>query len=274
MPHPYASIGFLSAYAWNRFADAVPLMIRAVELDPDSPVYPPNLMFLYLDLDDEVRARAIISQAAQRWPDDQEIQLSLAVADLYRRDNAGASGHAERSLALYPRDQAALRILRNADLQSGNFDQALARYRQAYPGLFAPDVPHIDLSNYEVAVDLALVLQRHGDSARANVLLDAAERAIGKLPRLGQYGFWVEDVQIHALRGNKQKALAALREAEKAGWRAGWRYFRDFDPGLASIRDEPEFKAVFTDIERDMASQRAELAARPKDAPLNLGIVD
>ena len=26
--------------------------------------------------------------------------------------------------------------------------------------------------------------------------------------------------------------------------------------------------------ERDMASQRAELAARPKDAPLNLGTVD
>ena len=34
--------------------------------------------------------------------------------------------------------------------------------------------------------------------------------------------------------------------------------------------DEPEFKAVFADIERDMAQQRARLAARPKDAPLDL----
>ena len=77
-------------------------------------------------------------------------------------------------------------------------------------------------------------------------------------------------MQIHALRGDKVKALAALREAATAGWRSDWRYYRDFDPNLASIRDEPEFKAVFADIERDMARQRAELAARPKDAPLEL----
>jgi hypothetical protein len=57
-----------------------------------------------------------------------------------------------------------------------------------------------------------------------------------------------------------------------SSWRGPtWRYCRDFDPALASIRNEPEFKAVFADIERDMARQRAELAARPKDAPLNLG---
>ena len=79
------------------------------------------------------------------------------------------------------------------------------------------------------------------------------------------------DVQIHALRGEKTKALAALREAEQAGWRGPWwRYYRDFEPNLASIRNEPEFKAIFADIERDMAQQRARLAARPKDAPLEL----
>ena len=70
--------------------------------------------------------------------------------------------------------------------------------------------------------------------------------------------------------GETAKALAKLREAEQAGWRGRWRYHRDFDPNLASIRNEPEFKAVFADIERDMAQQRARLAARPKDAPLEL----
>ena len=34
--------------------------------------------------------------------------------------------------------------------------------------------------------------------------------------------------------------------------------------------DGREFKAVFADIEGDMAQQRARLAARPKDAPLEL----
>ena len=74
---------------------------------------------------------------------------------------------------------------------------------------------------------------------------------------MGAFGYGFTDVQIHALRGQKAQALAALREAERAGWRGAWRYYRDFDPNLASIRNEPEFKAVFADIERDMAQQRA-----------------
>ena len=80
-------------------------------------------------------------------------------------------------------------------------------------------------------------------------------------------------MQIHALRGERAQALAALRAAERAGWRYRWRYYRDFDANLASIRNEPEFKATFADIERDMAAQRARLAARPKDAPLDLAAV-
>jgi hypothetical protein len=91
------------------------------------------------------------------------------------------------------------------------------------------------------------------------------------MPRLGILGYGIADVQILALRGQTAKALKALREAEQAGWRLSWRYYRDFEPNLASIRSEPEFKAVFAEIERDMARQRAALAARPKDAPVDLG---
>ena len=99
-----------------------------------------------------------------------------------------------------------------------------------------------------------------------------AARSEVRLPRLGRGGYGIADVQIHALRGDKGKALAALREAERAGWRGGvWRFHRDFDPDLASIRNAPEFQAVFADIERDTAQQRARLAARRKDAPLDLG---
>jgi len=36
-------------------------------------------------------------------------------------------------------------------------------------------------------------------------------------------------------------------------------------PSFDSIRDEPEFKAIVADIERDMARQRAELEQRPQE---------
>jgi hypothetical protein len=80
----------------------------------------------------------------------------------------------------------------------------------------------------------------------------------------------VADVAILSLRRNTAEALAKLREAEQEGCRCLLRYYRAFDSNLASIRNEPEFKAVFDDIERDVAEQRARLAARPKDAPLDL----
>ncbi len=267
MPGPYASLAYQMAYALNRFADAVPLMQKAVELDPGGPGQLVSLADLYLDLGDESRSFSTIEQAARRLPDDWSIQAWLAVIDLFRRDHAGTVRHAERSLALYPRNPVALVILRDAHLQNGRYEDALARYKKAYPELFVQGAPRLHRLNYGVAVDLAVVLQKRGDTARGRVLLDSAAQAIGKLPRLGNQGYGLRDVQIHALRGDKAKALTALREAEKAGWRSSWRYARDFDPALASIRSEPEFKAVFTDIERDMARQRAELAGRHKGAP-------
>jgi hypothetical protein len=93
---------------------------------------------------------------------------------------------------------------------------------------------------------------------------------MAKLPLLGSRGYAPYDARVLALRGRKQEALTALRAAERAGWRSDWRIYRDLDPAFDSIRDDPEFKAIFADIERDMARQRAELAARPKDAPLDL----
>jgi hypothetical protein len=165
-------------------------------------------------------------------------------------------------------------ILRDIDLRAGRYEATLARYETAHPELFV-EGGRVDGSNYWIAIDVALVAERSGKRDLASALLEGAVRAIQAIPRLGVRGYWISDVQIHALRGERAEALAALREAEQAGWRGpGWRYHRDFDLSLASIRDEPEFKAVFADIERDMARQRAELAARPKDAPLDLGATD
>ena len=85
---------------------------------------------------------------------------------------------------------------------------------------------------------------------------------------MSQFGYSFSDAEIQSLRGRRAEALVQLRQAQQQGRRAGWRYHRDFDPNVASIRNEPEFMAVFADIERDMVRQRGRLAARPKDAPL------
>jgi tetratricopeptide (TPR) repeat protein len=177
---------------------------------------------------------------------------------------------AAKALEIYPRNSFALALLRNADLQAGEYSRARARYAQAYPELLAAGAPKIDETNYGAAIDLALVLQKTGELERAALLLDGSEGFLRTIPRMGWLGYGIADAQIHALRGQKKEALAALREAENDGWRYLWRFHRDHDPNLAFVRDDPQFKAIFADIERDMAAQRARLGARPRNAPPDL----
>jgi tetratricopeptide (TPR) repeat protein len=268
MPAAYDGLANLLAYALNRFADAVPIGQTAAELDRGAPYPSITLAQLYFDLGDDQKFFEAIAQAEKRWPGDSGVQINVALAATYRGDSAAAVRHAQQALALYERNGGALHILRNADLQGRRYDDAIARYEEAYPELFSANTAQVNDSNYWIAIDLSLPLQMRGDRERARLLLDGAERAISAISRLGTFGYGTSDVEILALRGEYAKALRALREAERAGWRGGWRYERTFNPNLASIRGDPEFKAVFADIERDMAQQRAHLASRPKDAPL------
>jgi TolB-like protein/Tfp pilus assembly protein PilF len=274
--HPSSAVGmldlaFLTAYARNRFPDAVSLLERASALDPDSPRQPSLLAWIHLDLNKIGSADSLCSTLLSRWPDSYEANAAALPLATVRQVDAAAIRYATKLLIDDPRESLAMGILRNTDLRRGQTDAARKRYLTAFPELFAPTVPQLVWGNYSAAVDLAAVLQRAGEIDRAAALLDAGETYVQKRSRLGSFGFGITDVQIYALRGDKSKAVAALREAERAGWRGPlWRYYRDIDPNLDSIRSEREFKAIFADIERDMARQRAALAARPKDAPLDL----
>jgi TolB-like protein/Flp pilus assembly protein TadD len=269
-PAPFVYLAMMNALSLNRFAAAVPLARKSIELDPSSTNPRSLLAALYFDLGDDARFTELTLQASKRWPDDSWINFQSALVYLLRKDPAAAIRHAQRAYEQAPTYREALAILANADVQNGRYDAALERYQKAFPELFVQSGPRFDGSNYGAAIDLALIARQQGDGKRMGELLDGAERVIRKQRRLGN-GYGVSDVQILAVRGERNSALKKLREAEQAGWRVLWRYYRDFDPALASIRNEPEFKAIFADIERDMARQRAALAARPKDAPLDLG---
>jgi hypothetical protein len=70
---------------------------------------------------------------------------------------------------------------------------------------------------------------------------------------------------IYALQGEKQKALAALRQAVDEGWRLSWWYYLELDPNLESIREEPEFRAIVAEIEADMAEQLERVRQMERD---------
>jgi tetratricopeptide (TPR) repeat protein len=270
MPHPYDGLAALAAYAGNDFAAAVPLAEKAEALDPDNPQKAVVRMALYWEIGDDATFDRALRQAVRRWPNDSLVGVWLAARDLQRRDWDGASKNARRVLELSPRDEAGLAMLGIVDFRQGQYAAAAERYRQAYPELFATPAPEIDDENVFMVMNVVPILQALGEHDRANVLLDGVEAALRKKPQLGNSGYAPSDAEVLALRGRKREALEALRTDQQAGWRIIWPWYRDVDATFDSIRAEPEFKAIFADIERDMARQRAELAKRPKDAPLDL----
>jgi TolB-like protein/Tfp pilus assembly protein PilF len=244
-PLPHQLLATFEAYARNRFASAVTLMEKAVELDPGHAYQLGSLVQLYLDLEDDARAKDRLDDALRRWPDRTNLNILAANSALYQGDEETAIRYVEKTLETSPTHGPAIYHLSRVDFERKDFAAARARYAFHYPELLAPEPPDIGPWDMGTAITLAAILLRTNETERARVLLDRAERAIGKRPRLGEHGYGIHDVRIHALRGDKARALAALRAAVKEGWRGPfWRMQLLYGFSLDSLRSEPEFKAA------------------------------
>ena len=252
-PLPQLGIGYLQGYVLGRPGEGAASARLALMADPEHLGVRRGLADLYLDLGDDERAAQLLDALPGGTPS----TTADAYLRLFRGEPAAAPAAALRATGREPRDWRAVVLLRDSALDADDAQAARAIYERNFPELLA-EPPALDASNYRAAVDLALVLHETGENERAAELLRRAEAWVLASPRLGRFGYGLADVQIRLLRGQQSEALQLLREAERAGWRGPyWRYHRDFDPVLAPIRDHPESKAVFADIERDMALQRA-----------------
>ena len=270
VPSPYARLAQTYATAYGRLDEAVRWQQKLIELDPDNPAFRAELAACYLDLGELGAARRWLDSAMKDGIRDSETAETATLWHLYRGEDAQALDFARRTFELSPRHGLGLQLLRNVDLAARDPQRARERYAQVIPELLGADSPSIDGTNFLFAIDLSLVLKQTGESKRADELLQGSLHFARSLPRMGFLGSNMAYVEILALLGQKAAALGALRELAGSGYAEAWRYYRDFDPNLASIRNEPEFRAAFADIERKMARQRAELAARPKNASLDL----
>ena len=271
VPSSYLLVGSVYAHAIGRLDQAVPWFERAARIDSGNPAYSLALAGSNVDLGNLVEARRWLEDATRHGAEYNDVATVNALMHLYAGELSQAEQISQKVLESDPRNPHALNTLRIVGLRTRRRADALGFYAKGFPELAISDPPVIDGSNYRSAVDFAGLLLETGADDRATQLLDGSERMLGSLQRMGWEGYGILDVQIHALRGEKGRALRALQQASSAGWRGfAWRYYRDFEPTLVSIREEPEFQTIFADIERDLARQRAVLASRPKDEPLDL----
>jgi tetratricopeptide (TPR) repeat protein len=246
--------------AKGRLDEAVRWLRKGASIDPGSPIMAAYLSWFFLDLGDLDRAEYWIERAIELAPESFIPNVVMQLFQLYRGDPSAALEYARKASDTehyWDYQYASFEPVRIHEMREGRYLEARAAYEKIAPELLNDDFPKIGDRNYRAAIDLALISSEIGEQERADRLLESTLQYIQRIPRLGNWGYEVADVQIYALQGDKQKALSALQQAIDEGWRSSWWYYLKYDPTLESLHDEPEYQAMVAEIEADMAEQLA-----------------
>ncbi|MCH7981162.1 MAG: winged helix-turn-helix domain-containing protein [Proteobacteria bacterium] len=259
--YAYSRIARLYAFAKGRFDLAIPWLRRAVSLDQGNPEYCEMLTLIWLNLGDEVRAEEWVDRCLALGEDKFWANYAMLLLEVYRLEGSDIHIHTLRLLELAPSrlDQAlVVRLIVSLPpkmgTQVGPDDEFLAFYNDRYPELFGDELLEVNRFNYAPAILLFRHLLQQGAQERADILAEHTLAFLSSQPRLSFYGHHIADVEIYALQGNHEKALALLRQAIDAGWRNYW-WLAEHNPNLDLIRNEPEFQVMLKEVEADMAAQ-------------------
>ncbi len=254
----------------GRLDDRMVATAQAVEVDPDSPIGFVVAAFTLIDLNDDEQVEELYRQLSTRWPDSIHTKNLSFGLHVYRGENKEAANLANALLESDARGcDFCLAFLRERAIEIGQYADSRNLYLKGYPELFS-DSPDINAGNYWVAIGLAHLSEAAGENEFSDRLLDGALEVVQELPRLGDSGTWIGPARIYALQGRTEEALAEMRKSIDMGWRSSWRVYFDLDGTLASLHDEPEWKAMRAEIEADMATQLARVHAMQASGELVL----
>ena len=155
--------------------------------------------------------------------------------------------------------QFQLSLIAGFAMLAGDFDKA-RKYAELRDPDFSVDAdPEVDADSVADVIRYAFILQNHGENKRANALLEKALDVVRTLPRVGLYGHGIRDVQILALQGKTREAMDAFRDAIDEGFRGtvasnGWPLA--LDPYLVSLRGQPGFEAMVSELDDAVARMR------------------
>ena len=217
---------------------------------------------LYLQLGDDKAAEHCYDELIEAFPN----RGFGWITDLYRfrSQYQEAVDQFEEVANLYPspgvRFSLALDYLNN-----GEADKARPILQGLVPGLYGAEEIIVLPDRIRIPILAAYMLYIDGRVDRANKLFDQALETMQSVHRTRGRGYAVWDVFIHTVRGEKQKAVSALREALDVGWREYW-WSLQF-PIYDSMREEPEWTELMNEIEADIADQRRWFEEH-KDDPL------
>jgi TolB-like protein/Flp pilus assembly protein TadD len=274
-PEGEESIGNQSWLVRGRLDEAVVHYAKAISLDPNGLFFLRSLGFVYLDLGGIAEATHWIQRLRELGPNTFVSNDGMAVLQLALGDESAALESARKAIALAPAYlqpfMDSTRLLRDHELRAGRVSEIRGLYEKCYPELLSRSDPAVSRANYEGAIGLAMVALRTDEPAYADLLLQRSLEVLQQVPRLGAFGYGVADARIYALRGENQKALAALRRAIDERWRGLWWYSLEHDLALEPLHGEPEYQAMIAEIRAEMAQQLARVREMENNGDLKAG---
>ena len=239
------------AVAWGR---------KGMELSTD-PLGGTSMVGAYMEFGDYEKVLDIFSDVTPGHP---MYEYGLGMEKAMQGDFESAAEIVERAIdgVEIPR-QFQLSLIASFAMFAGDFDKA-RKYAELHDPDFAADAdPEVDADNVADLIRYAFILRNQGENKRANALLETSLDVVRTLPRVGLSGHGIRDVQILAIQGKTGEAMAALRDAIDEGFRGtvvsnGWPMA--LDPYLNSLRGQPGFEAMVSELDDDVAQMRQRVA--------------
>ncbi|MDH3902299.1 MAG: tetratricopeptide repeat protein, partial [Xanthomonadales bacterium] len=247
--------------------EAVVWFEKGASLTPQGDVFNAWLALMYLEMQQDDMARAVLDDALNVSPlmVDNDAVLVEELFRIYYSEEVSGLPDGRRFIPriLY----GGLTGLPLRELLGGDFAAALEGYEKRYPDISTLKVP-VDGGNYQAAIYVAFALDRLGERRRALALLDRAESALKGMQRLGIHGYWVADAQIQVIRRDYTGSIERLETAVEEGWRNLWRFYLFHDPILQGLREQPGFQTLVKHVRDGMVAGSSEkLVSRSSQVP-------
>jgi len=253
--------------AAGQMAEGLRLYRKALEVDPNFLNAFNWLGMGYLLLGDNEKAAYWLEEGARRAPD--EFRANSGRAFLYRarRDEQRAVTVAGELQAMVPGNNVSILTL----VSFGYDQEAIDLAETDWPGLGCRGEPSVQRSNVFQAMNLSLAYERVGEDKCAEALLAEILELLQAQTGLGAKAFGFLDVEVYTRLGMIDEALTVLRASVDGGMRAQWMMQVEQSPHMTGLLDNQEFREVQDEVRADLAQQLAivrELEARGELLPL------
>lgn len=258
----------------GRIGEAMQWHHAGTRLDPSNKNRQAQECFLYLNLGDDQTAEACYDSVEQDFPAIEIRSGKWSLYDFrsqYRKAVDLREQRVQQIELVYPsfrkENPNFLVGLGRSYLNNHDLEKARSIWQELAPEFFGDQDIVVEPDYYELQKSalVAYTLYVDGELDRANYLFDEALDTMQSMHRTPGSPYQIWEVLIHATRGEKRKAISALREALDMGWRKGWWVLRS--PLYDSMREEPEWVDLVNELEADIVHQR-QWYEDHKDEPL------